>query len=154
MILLGAFSGAGMNVAVTTSSLLATKLQALVRGHAERLQPTNIEPGAAIAVRLTWELSRTDAIQVDPQLTLPSRLVTVPLPVPFFLTVNRMLPAAGGGTVPVPASPTLCGLPRALLLMEALAVRVPIAVGLNDTLKLQVPFGISVALLQLFGPTT
>ena len=58
------------------------------------------------------------------------------------------------GPILVPINETLDGLPAALLGMLTLAVRIPIAVGLNDTLKLQVPLGLSVALLQLFGPTT
>lgn len=38
--------------------------------------------------------------------------------------------AAGAvGAVPVPESETLCGLPAALLLIVALAARVPVAVG-------------------------
>ena len=53
----------------------------------------------------------------------------------------------------MPDSETLCGLPAALLLMLALADRAPVAVGLNDTLTEQLPFGNRVALLQVFVVT-
>ena len=69
------------------------------------------------------------------------------------LLVERVTTGVGVAT-PVPDNETVDGLPAALLGMLTLAVRVPVAVGLNDTLKLQVPLGLSVALLQLFGPTT
>ena len=39
--------------------------------------------------------------------------------------------------MPVPVSGTVCGLPRALSAMETDAVRVPVAVGLNVTLIVQ-----------------
>ena len=59
--------------------------------------------------------------------------------------------AAGAvGATPVPDNETLCGLPAALLLMLTLADLVPVAVGLNDRLNEQMPFGTSVALLQVF----
>ena len=62
--------------------------------------------------------------------------------------------AAGAvGAVPVPDNETLCGLPAALLPTLALAVRVPVAVGWNDTLNAQVALGINVALLQVLVTT-
>ena len=59
--------------------------------------------------------------------------------------------AAGAvGATPVPDNETLCGLPAALLLILTLADLVPVVVGLNDRLNEQLPFGTSVALLQVF----
>ena len=45
---------------------------------------------------------------------------------------------AGAETVPVPESATLCGLPAALSLIVTLALRLPVAVGENVTLSVQV----------------
>jgi hypothetical protein len=42
-----------------------------------------------------------------------------------------------GGVVPVPVSPTDCGLLKALSVNTRLAVRVPVAVGVNVTLMAQ-----------------
>src|ERR1051326_4014453 len=42
---------------------------------------------------------------------------------------------------PVPVKLTLCGLPLALSLMFKLPVRVPVAVGANTTLAVQLAFG-------------
>jgi hypothetical protein len=46
-------------------------------------------------------------------------------------------PIVTGEFVPVPVSVTVCGLPAALSTMFNVAVRVPIAVGVNDTLIVQ-----------------
>jgi hypothetical protein len=46
---------------------------------------------------------------------------------------------------PVPARPAVCGLPVALSAMLTLAVRAPVAVGLNVTLMAQFAFAASVA---------
>lgn len=61
--------------------------------------------------------------------------------------------AGAAGAAPVPDNETLCGLPAALLLMATLADLVPVAVGLNDMLNEQLPFGTRVALLQVFVAT-
>src|SRR5437773_406151 len=47
------------------------------------------------------------------------------------------LPGATSAAAPIPLSATFCGLPAALSLMLTAAVRVPLAVGLNVTLILQ-----------------
>jgi hypothetical protein len=52
---------------------------------------------------------------------------------------------AGAGVVPVPVSPTVCGLPAALSVTLTLAVRLPAAVGWNATEIVQVAFTASVA---------
>lgn len=43
------------------------------------------------------------------------------------------------GPPPVPVRLTVCGLPAALSEISTTAVRVPVAVGVNDTLIVQVP---------------
>jgi hypothetical protein len=50
--------------------------------------------------------------------------------------------------MPAPVRLTVCGLFAALSLMESVAVRLPVADGVNVTLTVQVPLGVSVAPLQ------
>jgi len=50
---------------------------------------------------------------------------------------NVKLTGESFAVVPIPLSVTFCGLPAALSLMLTAAVRVPLAVGLNVTLILQ-----------------
>jgi hypothetical protein len=52
------------------------------------LQPANEEPASGIAVRVTTVLLPKLATQADPQLMPPEEAVTVPLPLPVFVTVN------------------------------------------------------------------
>ena len=49
------------------------------------------------------------------------------------------------GSIPVPLSDTVCGLPLALSLIEMLALRLPVAVGVKVALMLQVPLTARVA---------
>jgi len=49
------------------------------------------------------------------------------------------------GAPPVPERVTLCGLPLALSLKLSEALRLPVADGVNVTLTVQVPLGITVA---------
>lgn len=51
------------------------------------LQPVNVEPLAGVAVNVTVVPLAYDAKQVLPQLIPAGLLVTVPLPVPFNVTV-------------------------------------------------------------------
>ena len=51
--------------------------------------------------------------------------------------------------VPVPLKLTVCGLFAALSLIESVAVRLPVADGVNVTLTVQVPLGVSVAPAQV-----
>ena len=53
------------------------------------------------------------------------------------------------GAVPVPLSPTLCGLPVALSATCSAAFRTPTALGVNVTATVQVPFAATVALPQV-----
>lgn len=57
------------------------------------------------------------------------------------LRVVNDRPATGAGAfVPVPASETWWGLPVALSVIVKAPVRAPVAVGVNETLKLQLLF--------------
>jgi hypothetical protein len=70
-------------------------------------------------------------------LTAPCATVTV---------VGAALSVKSGGVfVPVPVSPTVCGLPAALSVMVNVPVRVPVAVGVNVTLIVQFAFAASIA---------
>jgi hypothetical protein len=68
-----------------TTQVLAVPVQAFD-------QPANVEPLAAVAVRVTEVLSTKLALHVAPQLMPAGLLVTVPTPVPDLLTVNTGLP--------------------------------------------------------------
>lgn len=76
-------------------------------------------------------------------------LVELTVSEPNVKLLEESVAAGDVGAAPVPASETLCGLPVALLPMLALAVRVPVAVGWNDTLNVQIALGINVALLHV-----
>ena len=52
------------------------------------LQPAKVEPAAGVAVSVTLAPASKSSAQVVPQLMLPALLVTVPLPVPAFVTVS------------------------------------------------------------------
>jgi hypothetical protein len=56
------------------------------------------------------------------------------------LRVVGVTPAMGAVPMPVPVRLTVCGLPLALSAMLTEAVRLPMAVGLNVTLIVQLPF--------------
>jgi len=70
--------------------------------------------------------------------TFVSVTALAPLTVPTARAVNVMLAGLRETAVPVPLSDTVCGLPRALSLMDNTAVRVPAAWGVNLTLMVQV----------------
>ena len=50
------------------------------------------------------------------------------------LNVRDVLPNTTAGAIPVPVKPIVCGLPVALSAMLIVAVRVPVALGVNVTL--------------------
>lgn len=56
--------------------------------HPPPLQPTKIEPAAAVAVSVTELFVGNEALQVAPQLMPAGLLVTVPVPVPALLRVS------------------------------------------------------------------
>ena len=67
-----------------------TVVQGPVPLHPPPLQPTKIEPAAAVAVSVTELFVGNEALQIFPQLMLPDGLVlvTVPVPVPALVTVS------------------------------------------------------------------
>src|SRR5512138_3837143 len=95
LVIVGAFPQPGLptvvpppvNVAVTDRAAVMVTMQLPVPVHAS-LQPANVEPDAAAAVRVTVVPLVMFAEQVDPQLMPPALEVTVPLPVPLLVTVR------------------------------------------------------------------
>ena len=85
------------NVAVTTVSAFSVSVQvpACPAGggvplHPPPLQPVNVEPLDATAVRVETVPGVTpETEQVEPQFIEPTDEVTVPVPVPFFETVRE-----------------------------------------------------------------
>jgi hypothetical protein len=76
-----------LKVAVTAVAALTATVHAPVPEQGP-LQLAKTEPAAGAAVRVTTVTGVTDCEQVAPQLMLPGLLVTVPVPVPFFVTVK------------------------------------------------------------------
>jgi hypothetical protein len=74
-----------VNVAVTDRAALMVTLQAEVPLHAP-LQPVNDEPMAGTADSVTSVPEPKLALQVDPQLMPAGEDVTVPAPLPDFVT--------------------------------------------------------------------
>ena len=80
--------GARVNVAVTLRAWVRLTVQVPVPLHPSPLQPVKVEPRAAVAVRVTLVPKSKAALHVVPQLIPAGLLVTVPLPVPAWLTVR------------------------------------------------------------------
>ena len=78
----------GMNVAVTVVAAETVTLHVvpLVLEHPD--QPENVELAPGVAVTVTCVPLVTVLVQLDPQLMVPSGLVTVPEPVPARATVK------------------------------------------------------------------
>jgi hypothetical protein len=76
-----------LKVAVTLRAELIVTVQVPVPLHAP-LQPANVEPDAAAGVRVTAVPDVYVALQVVPQLMPAGELVTVPAPVPAFVTLS------------------------------------------------------------------
>jgi len=77
----------GMNVAVTLRFADMPTVQVPVPEQAPD-QPEKVEPLPADAERMTVVSDTNDATQVEPQLMPEGALVTVPVPVPAFVTVR------------------------------------------------------------------
>ena len=78
-----------VKLAVTVVSAVIVTVQLPVPLHPPPLQPVNVEPLAALAVKATEVLLAYACLQSEPQL-MPVA-VTVPLPEPVLLTVRRKL---------------------------------------------------------------
>ena len=83
-----------LNVAL---QVLATSIIIFPALHPVPLQPAKVEPAADVAVRVVTVPLVNDAEQVLPQLMPEGLLVTVPLPVPFFVIDRIDFVSAGCG---------------------------------------------------------
>jgi hypothetical protein len=77
-----------VNVAVTDCAEVIATEQVPVPLHPPPLQPVNVEPAPAAAVRVTTVGATKGAVQVAPQLMPAGLEVTVPVPVPARETVR------------------------------------------------------------------
>jgi len=77
------------------------------------------------------------ALPVFLSVTLFDPLVVPTLRAEKVKLVGERLTAGAVGPAPVPVKPIECGVPAALSLIDTAAVRVPVAVGVNVTLNVQ-----------------
>jgi len=77
-----------VNVAVTDVAALTVTAQTPVPAHPPPLQPENVEPVAGVALKVTTVPLVNAVEQVAPQEMPPGALVTLPLPVPEFVTLS------------------------------------------------------------------
>jgi hypothetical protein len=77
-----------LNVAVTLSAALIVTAHVPVPVQPAPLQPANVEPELAAALSVTVLPLLKFALQAVPQLMPPGTLVTVPVPLPPFVTLN------------------------------------------------------------------
>ena len=75
-----------MNVAWHVRAAVSVTVPSLQS--ASPLQPPNVDPAATVAVNVTTVPVTYGSVQSSPQSIPPGLLVTVPLPVPPFVTVN------------------------------------------------------------------
>src|SRR5437667_5342956 len=120
-----------VKVAATEVAALTVTVQVPVPAHPPPLQPANVEPVAAAAVKVTAVPLVYEAEHVAPQLMPPELLVTVPLPVPALVTVKEE-PV----DTPVPVTSREIVSPSAVKLMFVLAATV--VVGVNPTVTVAV----------------
>jgi hypothetical protein len=128
----GEFSGwlipVVLNVAVTVVAALIVQEQVAAVPPQAPLQPANVEPDAAVAVSVTGVPTASAAVQLVPQVIPVGELVTVPPPVPFFVTVS----ATAATAVDAPLTAREIVSPLAVKL--TLPAKVPTVVGRNRTL--------------------
>jgi len=100
-----------LNVAVTARAAVIDTVQAPVPVHAPD-QPANVEPDVAAGVNVTDVPLEKLALQVDPQLMPAGDEVTVPVPVPDFVTarLNDVTGPATNGEIRLPPI-TVNGMP-------------------------------------------
>ena len=89
-----------LNVAVNDASAERVKLHAAVPLQAPP-HPANVEPAPGVAVSVTPVPPAKLALHADPQLMPAGELVTEPVPVPAFCTVNLKFVGATGLNVAV-----------------------------------------------------
>ena len=83
----GAGTGTRLNCAVTVVAVLTVMAQVGALAQPPPLQPVNVEPAVGVAVSTMTVFGATDSLQSAPQaIPVP---VTVPKPVPDFVTVNN-----------------------------------------------------------------
>ena len=132
---------AAVNVAVTAAAAVTVTTQAPVPVHAP-LHPAKVDPLAATCVNVTIVPLAKLATHAVPQLIPAGALVTVPVPVPAFVTVNETLvpvlnvavtatSAAAIGTVHVGG--VVCGLAGTQFALNAASVDPTAAVAVNVT---------------------
>lgn len=73
---------------MSATSLFMATVQVPVPEQPPPLQPENVEPESAAAVNVTVSPALKEAEQVEPQSMPEGELVTVPDPVPAFVTVR------------------------------------------------------------------
>src|SRR5512132_2772931 len=78
-----------LKLAVIATFVLVAIVHGAVPAHPPPVHPSNVEPGAGAAVRVTSVPWVNVAAHVLPQLMAAGVLVTVPLPVPVLLTETR-----------------------------------------------------------------
>jgi hypothetical protein len=79
--------GSRLNVALTVTGAFPVTVQTAVPEHAP-LQPSNLEPEAAVAVSVTSVPGEYVVVQLLPQLIPTGALLTVPVPVPARVMVT------------------------------------------------------------------
>jgi hypothetical protein len=77
-----------VNVAATEVGLLIVTVHVLVPLQPPPDQPVKVEPFAGCAISVTGVPLKKEAEHVVPQLILPESSLTVPPPVPAFVTVR------------------------------------------------------------------
>ena len=70
---------------MTEVAVLTVTVQVAVPVQAP-LQPAKVEPGAGVAVKVSWVPAVTVSLQSEPQEIPAGELVTVPVPVPLLAT--------------------------------------------------------------------
>jgi hypothetical protein len=89
----GEVTGAGLKLAVTVTEELVANAHGPVPVHPPPDQPSNTEPLPAAALNVTSVPGATVMAHDEPQLMPAGELVTVPLPVPDFVTATVTLSA-------------------------------------------------------------
>jgi hypothetical protein len=117
-----------LKVAVTVVAAFTVTAQVALPLHAP-LQPAKVEPEAALAVSVIRVPAATIFVQAVPHAIPAGELVTVPAPVPFFVT--DIVTDSGAPAVAKPLTPRETVSPLAAKF--TLAAKLPTVVGRNRT---------------------